>query len=154
MSDINNLTSLDALSEGDLIPIWSGNNGDTRRVSLSALVAFLMVEIGGAFGLVTQYAAPSATGFSVAVTPLVDGSSMWLMLTPAAPYAAGTVVLPPATAAQDGQEVLVTSTQAITALTIGANGATAVRGAPATLAANGFFRLRFDEIGQTWTRVG
>lgn len=154
MSDINNLTSLDALSEGDLFPIWSGNNYDTRRVSLSALVAFIMAQIGGSFGLITQYAAPGAAGFSVTVTPLVDGSSMWLMLTPAAAYAAGTVVLPLADVCQDGQEVLATSTQAITALTIGANGATAVRGAPATLAANGFFRLRFDAIGKTWTRVG
>jgi hypothetical protein len=53
----------------------------------------------------------------------------------------------------DKQEILVNTTQAITALTINANGATIV-GAPTTLAAGGFFRLRFDGVLDTWYRVG
>ena len=45
-------------------------------------------------------------------------------------------------------------TQAVTTLTVSANGATAVNGAPAALTANGFFRLRFDGIFQSWYRIG
>jgi hypothetical protein len=53
----------------------------------------------------------------------------------------------------DGQELLVNSTQAVTTLTVAGNGAT-VAGAPTTLAANGFFRLKFEALVSTWYRVG
>ena len=43
----------------------------------------------------------------------------------------------------DKQEALVNTTQAVTTLTIGANGATVI-GAPTTLATNGFFKLTYD----------
>ena len=39
-------------------------------------------------------------------------------------------------------------------LTINGNGATAVTGAPTALAANAFFRLRFDRATSSWYRVG
>ncbi|QRF55312.1 hypothetical protein [Variovorax paradoxus] len=154
MTDINDLSSNDQLSIGDLIPIWSSANGDTRRISITALVAFVMAQVAANSGFVTQYAAPSATGFSVQIKPPVAGTAAFLLLTPAAAYAAGTVILPPVAECIDGQEVLVTCTQAVTALTVNGNGATAVNGAPATLAANSFFRLRFDFIAKSWYRVG
>jgi hypothetical protein len=47
----------------------------------------------------------------------------------------------------------VNTTQAVTALTVAGNGAT-VNGAPTTLAANGFFRIRFDAVLDVWYRVG
>lgn len=154
MTDINDLTGNDQLSIGDLIPIWSGANGDTRRVSISALVAFTMAQVAASSGFVTQYAAPSASGFSVQIAPPVAGTAAFLLLTPAAAYAAGTITLPPVDQCIDGQEVLVTCTQAVTALTVSGNGAMSVNGAPATLAANSFFRLRFDFIAKSWYRVG
>jgi len=40
----------------------------------------------------TQYAAPSATGFSIQVTDADD--NIYLIITPVAGYAAGTIVLP------------------------------------------------------------
>jgi len=49
--------------------------------------------------------------------------------------------------------VLVNCTQAVTTLTINGNGAT-VTGAPTTLAANAFFRLRFEAVAGVWYRVG
>jgi hypothetical protein len=54
---------------------------------------------------------------------------------------------------QDRQELLVNCTQAVTTLAVSGNGAT-VTGAPTTLAANAFFRLRFDQASSVWYRVG
>ena len=54
---------------------------------------------------------------------------------------------------KDGQEVLVTSTQAVTALTVSGNGST-VYGAPSALTANAFFKLRFDGVVKAWYRIG
>jgi len=53
----------------------------------------------------------------------------------------------------DGQQVVVTSTQAVTTLTVSGNGAS-VNGAPSTLAANGYFRLRYDQINNSFYRIG
>jgi len=63
------------------------------------------------------------------------------------------LVLPPVAGVLDKQELLVNTTQAVTTLTVSANGATVV-GAPTTLAAGGFFCLRFDGVLDTWYRVG
>ena len=151
MPTINQLTAVDAVQAGDLIPIFSQANGDARKTSLTTLAAFIQTLITSTDDKRTQYAAPSATGFSVAVVG--TGLSIWLVLTPLAAYAAGTLVLPPVAGVLDKQEILVNTTQAVAALTINANGATVV-GAPATLAAGGFFRLRFDGVLHTWYRVG
>ena len=151
MPTINQLTAVDAVQAGDLLPIFSQANGDARKTSLTTLAAFIQTLITSTDNKVTQYAAPSATGFSVSVSG--TGLSIWLVLTPLAGYAAGTVVLPPVAGVLDKQEILVNTTQAVTALTVNANGATIV-GAPTTLAAGGFFRLRFDAVLDTWYRVG
>lgn len=153
MTNINNLTAQDTLSTSDLLPIWSGGNGDTRRVSLGTLLTWLVSQLGSAAGMITQYAAPNATGFSVLLAPPVNGTSVFLLLTPLAGYAAGTIVLPAQATCIDGQEVLCACTQAVTALTVSGNGAVAVNGAPTTLAANGFFRLRYDGVNRSWYRV-
>lgn len=153
-ASINQLSGADSVSSGDLIPVWVASNSDTRKVAMSVLLEFIEDNLTPvADGKVTQYAAPSATGFSVTISP-ADGTSVWLILTPAAGYAAGTITLPPVASCKDLQEILVNCTQAVTTLTIASNGATAVTGAPTTLAANAFFRLRFDLLTKTWYRVG
>jgi hypothetical protein len=135
------------------IPFYDPRNGVDRRCSAAEMASAMFPDAGTNRGLITQYAAPAATGFSVAINPPVDGGSVYLLLTPVAGYAAGSIVLPTKAAARDGQELLVSSTQAVTTLTVNGNGAT-VNGAPSTLAANGFFRLRFDAILASWYRVG
>lgn len=100
----------------------------------------------------TQYANPSASGFTIGVNNIVDNVpyDVWLLLTPAAGYAAGTINLPAASGCADKQVVSVTTTQIVTALTIGSNGAVAVVGAPTTLSANSTFRLRYDQPNNSW----
>jgi hypothetical protein len=53
----------------------------------------------------------------------------------------------------DKQEILINCTQIITALTIDSNGATSVFGAPTSMAANDFFKLKFDSQTSNWYRV-
>lgn len=145
---INNLTSATTLSEADLLAIWATGNSDTQKASLSLLLSWLQDNLTfTGLSLAQQYAAPSATGFSVTIA----GPDTWLILTPVAGYAAGTIVLPAAPANQ--QIVTVNCTQSVTTLTVGGNGNT-VTGAPTTLAANAFFTLRFDAVLDAWFRVG
>lgn len=149
MSNINQLCRVDEVSAGDLAVIFSTNNGDPRAAAMSVLLKYFQSQLTANGGLITQYAAPNATGFTVTIAPPTDGSSMFLLLTPTGAFAAGTITLP--TNAKDGQEVLVTCTQAVTALTV--NGGT-VNGAPTALTANGFFRLRYDGVFKNWYRIG
>jgi len=147
MTNINQLSSLDTIQLGDLLAVWSTNNGDTRKASMSLLLSFMQANLTLPGSLTTQYAAPSATGFSVTVA-LGD---TWLLLTPTGTFAAGTIVLP--TSAADKSEVSVNCTQIVSALTVSAGGTT-VTGAPTTLAAvNGFFTMRFDAATNAWYRV-
>lgn len=126
-------------------------NGQDYRVGSSALLSF--IQSGLTFpsaGFATQYAAPAATGFSVQITD--SDADTHLILTQTGAFAAGTIVLPALANCVDGQQVLVNCTQAVTTLTINGNGGTVV-GGPTTLAANGFFTLKFDEPTGNWYRI-
>lgn len=148
---ISNLAVSDTVAAGDSFPFLSTANGDDRRVSASLLAAYLATLITNTDNKVTTYASPSATGFTVI---LPDNSfSKWLILTPVAGYAAGAITLPAVGNCVDKQEIRVNCTQSVTTLTINANGST-VTGAPTTLAANGFFLLRFDALNKVFYRVG
>jgi hypothetical protein len=151
-SSINSLSQTD-IAAADSLPFASAANGADRRTSVTQLVELIQSLLTVDDGFATQYAAPNATGFGVAIAPPSDGACVYLLLTPAAGYAAGTITLPAQAACVDGQELLVSCTQAVTTLTVAGNGST-VNGAPATLAANAFFRLRFDGVFKAWYRVG
>lgn len=148
----NRVTSTSQLSGSDLLAIFLQQNGGNSAVSLTLFADWLSdnITVTGD-SMVTQYSAPSATGFTATITD--SDASAWLILTPLATYAAGTIVLPSFANAADKQEVLVNCTQIVTALTVSSSGAT-VTGAPTTLAANGFFRMRLDRVLETWYRVG
>lgn len=135
----------DDLAGADLFRLWNTAYGGDAALSLTNLVAYITATL--TLGeLTTQYAAPEATGFSVTVS---DGDT-WLILTPDAGYAAGTIVLP---TGADKEEVLVNCTEAVTALTITPATGDTVTGAPTSLSANDCFRLRYDEVMSTWYRV-
>ncbi len=151
MTTINQLTTMDSVSDGDQVPFFSTNNGDTRKSSFSTLKTYFQTGITANDDKLTQYSSPSATGFSVQVNNA--SNSVWLVLTPTGAFAAGTLILPLLANCVDRQEILVNSTQAVTALAINGNGST-VTGAPTSLTANSFFRLRFDNVAKVWYRVG
>lgn len=151
--NISQLSRADSISLPDLLIFWSSVNSDTRAGSVSLLLNLLQENLTAAGNDMTQYAAPNATGFSVSISPVVNGQNVYLLLTPTGAFAAGTLVLPPVANCVDGQTFLMNTTQAVTTLTINGNGATVV-GGPTTLAANAFFKLRFDGIFKNWYRVG
>ena len=137
-------------SAGDQIPVYTPNNGDARRLPISELLRFFQQQFASPT-FATQAVTPT-TGFSIAVQQV--SSNTWLLLTPAGTLATGTITLPLNSVTPDGQELLVTSTQVITALSVSLNGAAAANGFPTTLAANGSFRMRFYQPANSWYRVG
>lgn len=153
MAAINRLPTVSDLSGSDLLAIFSASVGTDSAATLALLLSWLQDQITTSSALETQFSSPNATGFSVTVAPTATGGNVHLLLTPLAGYAAGTVTLPALASCADGQEVVVSSTQAVTTLTVAGNGAT-VNGAPTTLAANAFFRLRFVQVNSSWYCIG
>jgi hypothetical protein len=150
MPQINQLPLLAQVSPGDQVPIYSPNNGDARRLPISALLAYFQQTFASPT-LATNVYTPG-TGFNLAV-PTPVAAQQWMLIQPAGTLATGTVTLPLNTQTPDGTEVLVTTTQQITAFTLAINGATAAYGDPATLAAEDFFRMRFVQATNSWYRI-
>ena len=150
MPTINQLPLLTEASSGDQLPVYTPVNGDTRRLPLNTLLQFFTDNFTSPV-LVSNLYAPLA-GFSIDVPQ--PTSSQWMLLQPVGTLASGTITLPLNTQTPDGTEVLITSTQIITALTIGLNGAANAFGAPTTLAANGFARMRYVAATNSWYRIG
>jgi hypothetical protein len=133
-------------------------NGQDYRVLAQSIYDYIVnanEEFGGGGGLIggktIQYFAPSATGWSVAVAS--ESESAWLVITPTAGFATGSITMPALINVQEGQEVLVNCTQSVGTLTVLGNGANVI-GAPTSLAANGFFLMKFEPILNNWYRVG
>lgn len=147
MTTINNLSSSDP-SLSDSLPIFSVANGDQRKTSLNSVLSLFKSNFASP-DVITQHITPT-TGFNAAVAS--SASPTWLLIQPASTLASGTITLP--NSPTDGIELIVSSTQAITALSVSLNGALAANGAPTTLAANGFFRLRYYKTFNTWYRIG
>jgi hypothetical protein len=150
MPQINQLSSISQVSGANQIPVYDQNNGDARKMSVSALLQYFQ----------TTFAAPTVatnlftpgTGFNVSV-PTPVSEQQWMIIQPAGTLASGTVTLPLNTGTPDGTEVLVTTTQQITAFTLALNGAANAYGAPSTLAAQDFFRMRFYQATNSWYRI-
>lgn len=150
MPQINQLSSISQVSGADQIPVYNTNNGDARKMSVSALLQYFQ----------TTFAAPTVatnlftpgTGFNVAV-PTPVSEQQWMIIQPTGTLASGTITLPLNTGTPDGTEVLVTTTQQITAFTLALNGAANAYGAPSTLSAQDFFRMRFYQATNSWYRI-
>jgi hypothetical protein len=146
MTTINRLSSTDTLSAGDLLPVYVQNAGDARKASMDVLLTFIQDNIALPQVQLPQYAAPSATGFSVT---LQEGST-WLILSPTGSFANGTLVLP--SDPQDNDSITVSCTQNLTVLAI--TSAKTVTNAPtAFAAATRFFTIRFDAVTDAWYRT-
>jgi hypothetical protein len=145
MPTINQLPLLSPISSGDQLPVYSPNNGDARRTSIGSLLTYFQQQFASPTMAVTL--SVPATGFSIAVpTPVAE--QQWMLLQPASTLASGT-------STPDGTEVLVTSTQTITTLNIGLNGASALSGVTSggTLTAATPFRIRFYQATNSWYRI-
>lgn len=140
---INRLTTT-AVTASDLLAVWSTNNGDSRKISISALSDYILSLILPT-AQISQYASP-ATGATVTVGN--TGQNTRLILSPAGTIATLTIALDATPA--DQQTLSVSSTQTITALTL--SGGT-VSGAPTTMGAATPFRLQYDAVALVWHRI-
>ena len=150
MPTINQLPLLAQVSPGDQVPVYSPNNGDARRLPVSALLQYFQQTFASPT-LATNVYTPG-TGFNLPV-PTPVAQQQWMLIQPAGTLATGAVTLPLNTQTPDGTEVLITTTQQITSFTLGANGASQLYGDPTTLAAEDFFRMRFVQATNSWYRI-
>lgn len=146
MPQISDLSETTSLSGADAIPVSLSSQSDARKASLSTLLAFIESNFASP-DYTTQINAPSSSGSSIALAD--QTGNLWLIINPTGAFAALTLVLPTSGNAYDGQQILVTCSNSITALTINGNGATVV-GAPTGLGVGGFFTLRFNKLQTTW----
>lgn len=126
------------------------NNNQDYRVSASSLLEYIESNFSDP-NFTTVITAPTVSGFNYQIGSVT--TSIWLIINPTGAFAAGTVTLPPVADCFDGQEILVCTTQQITAFTLTANGATVV-GAPSSMGAGAFFWLRFNDLQSTWYAIG
>ena len=145
MSNINQLSTLSNLQGGDLLAVWSTNNGDSRKSSITTLMNYVNENVT-TITPNTQYASPGATDFNI----MVNAGNVWLLVTPVSTFPAGTITLPSNTTDKD--TVTVNCTQVVTALTV--SSVATVVGAPTTLGANDFFTMRYDGATSAWYRIG
>jgi len=150
MPYINQLPLLAVASPGDQIPVYTPNNGDARRLPIGALLQYFQQTFASPT-LATNVYTPG-TGFNLPV-PTPVAQQQWMLIQPAGTLATGSVTLPLNTSTPDGTEVLITTTQQITAFTLNANGASQLYGDPTTLAAEDFFRMRFVQATNSWYRI-
>lgn len=150
MATINQLSLLDNLSTADQLVVYSTANGDARRTPVNSILT-LVSEQFMAPGIITQFATPTSTGTVAVPAPTVQ--TVWLLLQPAGTLSSLSIVLPQNTITPDGTELLITTTQQITAVTFVLNGATSMYGSMASLSAEDFARFRFYRNTNSWYRV-
>lgn len=151
MTQINNLNSISQLYGTDLLPVYSSLSGATSKASLNQILSFFQSNFASP-EMFTQFVTP-ASGASVAVVGSVPSESVWLILSPASTLATLTVVLPLNTECVEGQSVVFSSSQEVTALTVSANGATSVNGAPSEIQPGSPFTLKFNKTSNSWFSV-
>jgi len=146
MPTINQFSAVTSLNPSDQLLVFSSNNGDTRKASISTLLEFFEANFASP-EFVEVYANPTLSGF---VVPIPDSTAnQWLILAPTGAFAAGSITLPLSSGLVDGQQVLVTTTQATTTFLVNGNGASVI-GFPTALGAGGFFSLRYEKLGNRW----
>lgn len=138
-----------------IVSLGALNTNGTITVADTATIDFTILGTGtvgdpkvisGSVKVGANVTAAPTTGQTVTV----DLGTNLQVLNAAGTLAALTLTLP-ATTNSFLSEITVVTTTAITALTVSGVGTT-VAGAPTTLAANGYFKMRL--IGTVWRRVG
>jgi hypothetical protein len=150
MALIYQLPLLSQASAGDQLAVYAPNTGDARRLPMSALLTFFQQQFASPTMATNLYT--PGTGFNIAA-PTPVSQQQWILIQPAGTLATGTVTLPLNTSTPDGTEILITTTQQVTAFTLALNGAAAAFGDPSTLAAEDFFRMRFYQATNSWYRI-
>lgn len=138
------LSRVDELNSADVIPAYISADGDTRGIEYGKLFTQLQDDLDDG-RLITRYAAPSATGFSINAE-----ANTHLILTPAADYATGTIVMP--ANPEDRDQFMCSCTRDVALLTVNGNGKT-LANPPLSLNPGDSFSMKFDAVMNTWYRL-
>lgn len=150
MPTINELSTTTSLTTSDKMIVYSNDNGDTRKATLSTLISFLQ-ENYQEDCMVTQIVTPTSGSNIVLASQTTD---LWLIVSTTSgvvgsPLSSLTITLPPVASLYDSQEVSIGATVGITSLSIGGNGAT-VFGAPTALQRGGFVSFKYNVEQVAW----
>jgi hypothetical protein len=150
MSTINRLSSVDVLQPSDQIPVWDSSNGDTRKASMSTLLAFVESYFADP-DYSTRIVAPAVDYFTVDIG--ATGDSIWMIVNPTLNFTNGAITLPPASSAVNDQEITVVFTSSVSTFVITSAGAT-VLGAPTQINGYDSFKVRYNASQLTWYNIG
>jgi hypothetical protein len=150
MATIQQLSSIDNISSGDQIPVFSVSNGDARKLSIGSLLSFFQKTFASP-NVATNVFVP-VEGFDVNV-PTPVASQQWIVLQPTSNLSAGRVILPLNTITPDGTEVLITCTRNVNTFTLFVNGALTAYGSPTTIVANEAHRFRYIQSTNSWYKI-
>ena len=143
------LSNTDRIGPCDSVVIWSGDNGDFRGLPIDVLKEAIK-EKSSQSALLIQHFNPNAN-FTLDIENHEVGT--YLILNPSVSITTGSIKLPERYTVTDGQVLLVACAQQVNNLSVDGNNALVI-GAPNALAANGFFKLKYDKLSNTWYRVG
>ncbi|RBA42333.1 MULTISPECIES: hypothetical protein [Acinetobacter] len=145
------LNITDRIGPNDSVVLWSANNQDYRGAPVDLLVEKVKEGIQvNQSPLLVQHFNPNAD-FTLNIENHEVGT--YLILNPSVGIKTGSIKLPERYGVTDGQVVLVTCSQQVNNFSVNGNNALVI-GAPNALAANGFFKLKYDKLSNTWYRVG
>lgn len=144
------LNITDRLGPNDSVVIWSANNQDYRGVPVDVLKEVVRPELGNQSSLLVQHFNPNSN-FTLNIENHEVGT--YLVLNPSVSITTGSIKMPERYDVTDGQVLLVACAQQVNNFSIDGNNALVI-GSPNALAANGFFKLKYDKLSNTWYRVG
>lgn len=146
------LSNTDRIGPCDSVVIWSGDNGDFRGVPVDLLIEKIQESIKKVDypPINIQHFNPNAN-FTLDIENHEVGT--YLILNPSISITTGAIKLPERYDVTDGQVLLVACAQQVNNFSVDGNNALVI-GAPNTLAAHGFFKLKYDKLSNTWYRVG
>jgi len=150
MVQLYNLNTVTKLSGNDWFLVYSVLNSGDAKVSLNSIVAYLakalFIEKTN-----SQNQVVATNNFNIPVSS--SGLNSWLILKLSSAFALGAITLPPVSSCVDGQELIVNCTHQVSTFNVNGNGAI-VYGAPSSLSAYSFFKLKFNLSDFSWYRVG
>lgn len=146
------LNITDKINDCDSVVVWSANNQDYRGAPVDLLIKKIQESIKKVDypPINIQRFNPNAD-FTLAIENHEVGT--YLILNPSVSIVTGSIKLPERYSVTDGQVLLVACAQQVNNFSVDGNNALVI-GAPNALAANGFFKLKYDKLSNTWYRVG
>ena len=160
---INQLTATDTVVSSDQTVIYVAESSDARKAAMSVLQAYMQANLDFDDDFkpkfVNRYKTPTASGFGFGSVDIITADNTWLILTATETEPTIIITLPGTGGASfvapaDGQELLVISNQIISNITFFTYSPTTIEGEPSDIAADGYFKLKYNALNNKWYRIG